>query len=119
MLLFTCLEKNLQMASSMKEEILEAKNRLLSLENEVKDLERQLHEKTEWTKQSLDCNLNCSKVWQEFDALMEKARLKAKELCNMRRNMSEQQRKWRLSLQEKEKLFGEVSMAVKSFTTQN
>ncbi|CAE1258945.1 unnamed protein product [Acanthosepion pharaonis] len=103
-------------SSSLKKEILEAKKRLFDLEEDVKDFERRLREMTERTKQSIDqlsidCEWNCSKVWQKFDALMENARVKAEELCDdMRRKTTEQQSKWRQSLQEKEELLQEAGM---------
>ncbi|CAE1299359.1 unnamed protein product [Acanthosepion pharaonis] len=103
-------------SSSFRIERSEAKKRVLDLEKIVKDFERLLCERTERTKQSIDqlsmdCESKCLKVWQEFDAFIEEARLKAEELCDeMRRKTSEQQSKWRLSLQKKEDLLKEAGM---------
>ncbi|CAE1307019.1 unnamed protein product [Acanthosepion pharaonis] len=108
-------ERNLQMASSsLRNEIKEAKKRLVDLQEDVEDFEKRLRERIERTRKSIkqlsiDCELNSSKVWKDFDALREEARMKAEELCNqMRRKMTEKQSKWRQSLEEKEELLEEA-----------
>ncbi|CAE1298525.1 unnamed protein product [Acanthosepion pharaonis] len=108
-------ERNLQMASSsLRNEIKEAKKRLVVLQEDVEDFEKRPRERIERTKKSIeqlsiDCELNCSKVWQKIDALREEARMKAEELCDQtRQKMTEKQSKWRQSLEEKEELLEET-----------
>ncbi|CAE1262199.1 unnamed protein product [Acanthosepion pharaonis] len=64
----------------------------------------------EWTKKSIEqlstvCEENCTKVRREFDKFREETRLKAEELCDqMKEKTSEKERKWRQSIEEKERL---------------
>ncbi|CAE1264769.1 unnamed protein product [Acanthosepion pharaonis] len=87
---------------------------LLQLDKDVEDFEKRLRERIERTKQSIeqlsiDCDSKCSKIWQEFDAFLENTRLKAAKLCDqMKRKTTEEERKWRQSLQEKENLLEEA-----------
>ncbi|CAE1258954.1 unnamed protein product [Acanthosepion pharaonis] len=103
-----------KMASSLRNEIKESKKHLVDLQEDVEEFEKRLRRGIEQTKKSIeqlsiDCDVNCSKVWQEFDEFLEKTWMKAAELCNqMREKTSEEERKWRQILEEKENLLEEA-----------
>ncbi|CAE1303672.1 TRIM56 [Acanthosepion pharaonis] len=87
-----------------------------TLERELCQFEINIRATNERTRRSIDelstdCDTECSKLWQDFETFIEETRLKLGELCeNMRGMASELERKWRLSLKEREELLGKVKI---------
>ncbi|CAE1272263.1 unnamed protein product [Acanthosepion pharaonis] len=101
---------------SVREKASKEKESGPTLEQQLRQFEIHIRATNEQTRRSIDqlstdCDSECSKLWQDFETFVEKARIKLGELCdNMREAASEQKRQWRLFLKEREDLLGKVKI---------
>ncbi|CAE1272264.1 TRIM56 [Acanthosepion pharaonis] len=101
---------------SVREEASKEKKRGPTLEQELREFEIRIRATNERTRRSIDqlstdCDSECSKLWQDFEAFVEETRIKLGELCdNMRAAASELKKKWRLILRERDDLLGKVKI---------